>query len=114
MEPLEEAGAYDMFHAIVCNPPYVRRKALSALPAEIREYESPLALDGGPDGLQFYQRLAMEAGPFLRSEGCMAVEVGDGQAEAVRKILHQHPEWGAIEVEQDLNGIDRVIVVEKW
>lgn len=114
MEPLEEAGAYDTFHAIVCNPPYIRRNALSALPIEIREYESPLALDGGPDGLQFYQRLAMEAGLFLRSEGWLAVEVGDGQAEAVQKILHRHPEWGIIQVEQDLNGIERVIVAEKW
>lgn len=114
MEPLEEAGLYDTFHAIVCNPPYIRRNALSALPVEIRNYESPLALDGGPDGLQFYQRLSMEAGPFLHSEGWMAVEVGDGQVEAVQKILHRHPEWGIIEVEQDLNGIERVIIAEKW
>lgn len=114
MDPLEEAGAYELFHVLVCNPPYIRRSALSALPTEIREYESPLALDGGPDGLQFYQRLAMEAGPFLRSDGCMALEVGDGQAEAVQKILHRHPEWGVARVKQDLNGIERVIVVDRW
>jgi methylase of polypeptide subunit release factors len=44
----------------------------------------------------------------------MALEVGDGQAEAVQKILHRHPEWGVVRVKQDLNGIERVIVVDRW
>ncbi|MEA3024716.1 MAG: release factor glutamine methyltransferase, partial [Alphaproteobacteria bacterium] len=42
------AGPFDL---IVCNPPYVLRDDMERLPAEVRLFDPPRALDGGPDGL---------------------------------------------------------------
>jgi len=80
------------------------------LPSEIRDHESRVALDGGPDGLRFYRRLAACIIQHLAPNGFLAVEVGDGQSEAVQEILRSKAGLRKIEVIEDLNGIARVIV----
>src|SRR5581483_5291352 len=46
------------FDLVVSNPPYVTPTELAALTPDVREHEPRLALDGGPDGLAFYRRIA--------------------------------------------------------
>lgn len=43
--------------SLVSNPPYVRSGDLAALQPSVRDFEPILALDGGPDGLDFYRSL---------------------------------------------------------
>jgi len=56
------------FDVIVSNPPYIASLEIEHLAPEVREHDPRLALDGGPDGLDFARRLADEAGAFLRGE----------------------------------------------
>ena len=65
-----------MFDLITCNPPYIPRDVIPTLMPEVCEYEPIMALDGGTDGLDFYGRIAAEAGDFLRKEGRLICEIG--------------------------------------
>ncbi len=96
------------FDLIASNPPYIPRGELAELQKEV-QYEPRLALDGGPDGLDFYRRIAEEAGAHLNPGGSIYLEVGIGQAPAVLELLKAHLpclEAGTI---RDLNGIERVV-----
>lgn len=74
------------FGLVVANPPYISSKDMAFLPPEVR-CEPTAALDGGPDGLNFYRRIATDARKFLLPGGALFFEVGDGQAQEVKKIL---------------------------
>ncbi|BCV24084.1 peptide chain release factor N(5)-glutamine methyltransferase [Gelria sp. Kuro-4] len=95
------------FDIIVSNPPYIPAGELEQLPADVK-HEPPAALDGGPDGLAFYRRLATGIGPRLAPRGWVLLEVGAGQAPAVCRLL-----MGAgltpLSPVKDLAGIERVV-----
>ncbi|MEN9418927.1 MAG: hypothetical protein RI988_2547 [Pseudomonadota bacterium] len=69
-------GPYDL---ILCNPPYVNRRAMQALPSEYRA-EPALALDGGEDGMDVVRPLlaALRAEParYLTPGAALVLEVG--------------------------------------
>ena len=73
-------GRYDL---ILCNPPYVNRASMIALPPEYRA-EPALALDGGmhggADGMDFVRRLVCEAPAHLTEHGVLVLEIGHEKA----------------------------------
>ncbi|MBR3503480.1 MAG: peptide chain release factor N(5)-glutamine methyltransferase [Clostridia bacterium] len=100
------AAGDERFDLIACNPPYLDAADMASLQSEVRR-EPALALFGGPDGLDFYRRIAREAKDHLTAGGALLLEVGRGQADAVRAMLG----WAACAVYEDLNGIERVVEV---
>jgi len=82
--PLPPAASFD---AIVSNPPYIAPREFAGLAAEVRDHEPRIALDGGPDGLAFYRRIAADAANYLRVGGSLLVEIGSTQADAVTGLL---------------------------
>ena len=96
----------ERFDAIVSNPPYIPEDLRGRLQAEM-EREPALALFAGPDGLDFYRRIAREAPAYLLPGGRLCVEIGDGQKEAVQALLKERFE--DIRVLNDMNGLPRVI-----
>jgi release factor glutamine methyltransferase len=75
--------AGERFELIVSNPPYVATAVIDTLSPEVRR-EPRIALDGGPDGLAFYDRICAAARDHLEPGGVLAVEHGFDQADAVR------------------------------
>ena len=73
----------ERFDLIVANPPYIASAVIPTLSAEVRR-EPVLALDGGPDGLAFYDRICSIAREYLVPGGALVVEHGFDQADAVR------------------------------
>jgi ribosomal protein L3 glutamine methyltransferase len=67
---------YDL---ILCNPPYVNKASMAALPAEFRA-EPALALDGNAagsdDGMDFIRTLLLQAPDHLTPEGVLVLEIG--------------------------------------
>ena len=90
------------------NPPYVGWAEFSALAPEIIEHEPRLALDGGPDGLGFYRRIATQLPSHLISGGRLLVEVGADQSTAVTRIFERHGAT-ALSTVKDLAGHPRVV-----
>jgi release factor glutamine methyltransferase len=75
------------FDLIVSNPPYIPTAEIAALQPEVRDYEPREALDGGPDGLDYYQSIIPAAPAFLEKDGWLLLEVGIGEAPDVLKIF---------------------------
>ena len=78
--------AGERFDLIVSNPPYIASAVIPTLAPEVRR-EPRLALDGGPDGLAFYDRICAEAAAHLEPGGALVLEHGFDQAEPVRSRL---------------------------
>jgi release factor glutamine methyltransferase len=104
------AGGFDL---IVSNPPYIPSGALAELPPEVAAYEPLEAVDGGPDGLCYHRRIIEEAPGFLREDGWLALEIGDGQTSAVLGLIRRTEAFGPAEVRQDLGGRDRVVLARR-
>jgi len=100
------------FDLIASNPPYVADAEISGLQREVRDHEPVEALSGGPDGLAVVRRLLIEGGAFLRVGGHLLIEIGYNQAENVEKIIDQRA-WKLVGIQPDLQGIPRVVVLQK-
>jgi release factor glutamine methyltransferase len=75
------------FDIIVSNPPYIRADVIPALEPEVRDFDPPRALDGGPDGLDAYRAIAAGAGAALQADGILGVEIGFDQKDSVTEIF---------------------------
>ncbi|MFD5074912.1 putative protein N(5)-glutamine methyltransferase [Streptomyces sp. NPDC058371] len=65
---------------LAANVPYVPTGEVGLLPAEARDHEPLVALDGGADGLDVLRRVAAEAPRWLAPGGCLLVETSELQA----------------------------------
>jgi release factor glutamine methyltransferase len=115
---LPAAGEFDL---VLANLPYVSERDWPALGPEVTEWEPREALLAGPDGLdairaflsllphrlRLYPRIARIKAKSPM--GCLALEVGDGQAVAVGELVREAG-FSAVEVRKDLAGIERVVV----
>ena len=99
---------HQKFDLIASNPPYIPTGDLPLLQREVQR-EPQLALDGGGDGLEFYWRIAADAPEHLNPGGSIYLEVGAGQADAVRALLTERMECAEAGAINDLNGIPRVV-----
>lgn len=75
------------FDFVLSNPPYITTAAMSQLETSVQKYEPRLALEAGPEGLDFYRRLTSDLSPLLEVAGTVLFEVGYNQAERVRDLL---------------------------
>ena len=81
---------------------------MKSLPRDVQQ-EPAEALDGGEDGLNFY-RIIIKYTPYLLRKGaCLMMEFGDGQAEAIKKLIEAEQAFSSIEIIQDFTGRDRII-----
>lgn len=97
------------FVLMVANLPYVPRRVWERLPGDIKDFEPQEALLGGEDGLTLIRRLAREAQHYLQPGGWLALEVAEGQAEAVLELLRETGAYERLETLADYQGIQRVV-----
>jgi release factor glutamine methyltransferase len=77
--PTELRGRVDV---LLANVPYVATRHIPLLPAEARDHEPHIALDGGDDGLDVFRRVTAGAPEWLAPGGTMLSEITDAQADA--------------------------------
>jgi release factor glutamine methyltransferase len=95
------------FELILANLPYVADSDWDSLQPEVARWEPRQALTSGADGLDAIRALIPQV-----EVGALALEVGEGQAEAVRGLLREAG-FAAIETRPDLAGIERVVIGER-
>jgi release factor glutamine methyltransferase len=72
---------------LICNAPYVPTTEIAFMPAEARDHEALMALDGGADGLAILRRAAAGAGAWLAPGGVLLVETSERQATAMADVM---------------------------
>jgi release factor glutamine methyltransferase len=82
--PVSLRGRIDV---LICNAPYVPTAEIAFMPAEAREHEAPMALDGGADGLAVLRRVAADAVSWLAPGGVLLVETSERQAPAMAAAM---------------------------
>ena len=75
----------EKFDLIVSNPPYIKSSEIVKLAPEL-QFEPKSALDGGKEGLDFYQILAPWTFQHLKEDGVALFEMGFDQAESLEKL----------------------------
>jgi release factor glutamine methyltransferase len=103
-----DAAVGGNFDLVLSNPPYVRRAEIAALPPEIRDFEPPMALDGGEDGIDAFRALLPALPRHLAADGIAVLEVGKGQFAAVTALAEAA---GLVlrGVRTDLGGVPRAV-----
>ena len=97
---------------IVSNPPYIKRDDMKRLQPEIREWEPAEALDGGEDGLDYYRMMIPEAGFYLRENGSLLLEIGQGQGKDVKEMAG-NAGFRSVSLVNDYAGIERILIARK-
>jgi release factor glutamine methyltransferase len=99
--PVALRGRIDV---LICNAPYVPTSEIAFMPAEAREHEAPMALDGGADGLAILRRASADAFGWLTPGGVLLVETSERQASSMAAVMtgaglvarvHEDDETGA-------------------
>ncbi len=95
------------FDLIISNPPYIPGAECRLLQEEVMR-EPVMALDGGRDGLNFYRRICREAAGYLRKNGILMFELGEGQHNAVERLMNEAG-FDCVEIRKDFQQISRMI-----
>ena len=97
-----------MFDVLVSNPPYITTAEMKQLSREVL-HEPHIALHGGATGLDFYVPIIREGWRFVKDGGYLAIEIGQGQEEAVSKLAAETGQYGEPVYQRDIAGIIREV-----
>jgi release factor glutamine methyltransferase len=101
------------FGLVISNPPYIPSGQIARLMPEVHRHEPRLALDGGPDGMDFHRRIAAGAGEFLLPGGALMMETAFDQAANVEKIVAATEWYENIRTIRDAAGHQRCVLGQK-
>lgn len=99
----------ERFAAVVSNPPYVATSERSRLAPEVVDWEPPLALFAGADGLDVIREIVAGAAGRLLPGGLLALEIGEGQGTAVLDLMKREPDLRRPELTNDWAGRPRIV-----
>ena len=97
------------FDIIAGNPPYVPTAEIDTLDPEVARHEPRLALDGGPTGLEIFERLIASAPKYAAPGALFLMEMSPEQAEPLQQRLLAHGGYSAVTVRADLASRPRVL-----
>ncbi len=114
--PGEPWGTFDL---VISNPPYVPSAVVDELPAEVRDHEPRLALDGGADGLDVVRRIVDVAPALLAPGATLALELFEGHVNTASELVESAcgangaPAFEHVRVERDLAGRPRYLLAQR-
>ena len=109
MDGLDDFDEPQSVDIIVSNPPYIESDVCETLDPRVKDFEPRLALDGGTNGLDFYDRYLADALNLLKSGGSVFFEMGDTQGEALEHLMQGYG-FSDIKILKDLSGRNRYAV----
>ncbi|MDP5276807.1 peptide chain release factor N(5)-glutamine methyltransferase [Chengkuizengella axinellae] len=108
LEPLIESKRE--IDVLISNPPYIPSKDMQELQTEVKDFEPSNALDGGTDGLYFYEKMIKQISELSKIPKVVGFEVGQGQTKEVAAWLKQLNQWNEVYIVDDLAGIGRHVL----
>jgi len=98
---------------ILSNPPYIAFAELEDLPASVRDWEPPLALLSGDEGLAVTRAIIRDAVSVLEPGGLLALEVDTRRASLVAEAVSTNGEYRDVAVHLDLTGRERFVLARR-
>ncbi|MBL7256097.1 putative protein N(5)-glutamine methyltransferase [Actinoplanes sp. LDG1-01] len=89
---------------LIANVPYVATAHLPLLPAEARDHEPSMALDGGEDGLDIFRRVTGSAPKWLAPGGLLLSEITEAQQMAALAAIRGSGLDGDVIYDEDLDA----------
>jgi release factor glutamine methyltransferase len=100
-------------NVVVSNPPYIAFAELEELPASVRDWEPPLALVSGDQGLATTRAIIREAPAVLVPGGLLALEVDTRRASLVAEAVASDGSYREVSVRLDLTGRERFVLARR-
>ncbi len=107
--PLFSDNLEGVLDVLVSNPPYISKKEMDELPVSVGRYEPHLALYGGEEGFDYYEKIIKDAPKLLKEGGMLIFEIGYNQGHTIKEMLEKAGFFRNIEIEKDLAGFDRCV-----
>lgn len=95
------------FDVLLSNPPYIKSDVIGTLSAEV-QHEPRLALDGGADGMRFYNAISEKWKSKLKSGGFIGVEIGEDLSDELVSLFNAYT-LKDIYVLKDMAELDRAV-----
>ena len=112
-EPLRSLVDPQPFDIIVSNPPYIPTPQIESLDRSVKDYEPVLALDGGPDGLDFHRRILDQGVERIRPGGRIFLEIAFDQGPKAVELAGSFEKWEGPRLLKDAAGHDRVLTAAR-
>ena len=97
------------YDIIISNPPYIKDD--ENIEDIVKNNEPNIALYGGIDGLDYYDKILSSVSNNMKDKCLIAFEIGYEQANDIISLINKHLENVKIEVKKDLSEKDRMIFI---
>ncbi|RJO62098.1 peptide chain release factor N(5)-glutamine methyltransferase [candidate division WS5 bacterium] len=102
----------EKFDIIAANLPYIPHEDIETLALDIHHWEPRVALDGGKEGLEIYERLLFQAKDYVNQDAIMFFEIGINQGEKLKKLVRKYLPDAKVTIKKDYSNIDRIAVIK--
>lgn len=99
----------EKFDVIISNPPYIAED--EEIDDLVKNNEPHLALYGGKNGLDYYERILSKISNYLTDDFLIAFEIGATQKDAIIEIANKYLGNINITSKKDLSDKDRMIFI---
>ncbi len=100
----------EKFDIIVSNPPYIAKGDTRINDGAM--HDPAMSLYAKNNGLFAYESVAKNAKNWIKNNGLIYLEIGEGQSLSVQNIFISQG-WDFIRAENDFGGIERVLIFKK-
>ena len=100
----------DKYDIITCNPPYIGRE--EEIMELVKNNEPHLALYADDDGLFYYKKIFDEIKSYLNEHYLLFFELNSEKSKEIYNLAINSFKDNKITIKKDLNGLDRVLIIE--
>lgn len=94
---------------VTANPPYIPLTAFESVAPEVRDFDPPLALWSGTDGLDAIRSVAEVGARLLVDGGLLLCEHADSQGDTAPAVFSASGHWSQVRENRDLSGRPRFV-----
>jgi release factor glutamine methyltransferase len=98
---------------LVSNPPYIAHSEAAALPLSVRDWEPPIALFSGEEGMAATAALVRGAPAVLEPGGLLALELDSRRAALAAEIALADGRYRDVSVRLDFAGRERILLARR-
>jgi release factor glutamine methyltransferase len=101
------------FGLVISNPPYIPSANIEKLDPDVKNFEPKGALDGGPDGLDFYRKILSNIENFLDVGGYLIFEAEKDASKKIQELIKEKGIFDASKTFEDNLEIERVVTARR-